>query len=199
MGENPLDDLRGGEPAVVVTHVLLDSTLLGEGVLPALRDAFGRGLALPGAASVPWGAQLTAQLVESPSLWARRHPPVPAGSALATEAACCDGAGAAQSLEASAWLELRPDGTAAAPVPEEGQGPVMRCVARPYQGPGRARDQTQEFAQALKGHANERLHSSLDTMDLCPGVDWCPDHGGILGPCSSSLTNQGVRAKLTLD
>lgn len=64
-------DLREGLPVDVVTHELLDSTLLGEDVLPALRDAYARGLALPEAASVPWGAVIVAQLVESPSLWVR--------------------------------------------------------------------------------------------------------------------------------
>ena len=64
-------DLRAGLPADVVTHELLDSTLLGEDVLPALRDAYARGLVLPDATLVPWGAEIVAQLVESPLLWVR--------------------------------------------------------------------------------------------------------------------------------
>ena len=70
-----VEDLRESQPADIVTHELLDSTLLGEDVLPALRDTYARGLVRPDAQSVPWGARIEAQLVESTALWSRRHPP----------------------------------------------------------------------------------------------------------------------------
>lgn len=117
-----VSDLRDGQPVDVVTHELLDSTLLGEDVLPALRDAYTRGLAVPGALSVPWGARIEGQLVESAFLRARRHPPASLWSdpslggltaadtpALARAAAECPAGRAAQGVEASAWVGSGPD------------------------------------------------------------------------------------------
>jgi SAM-dependent methyltransferase len=112
-----VSDLRAGQPVDIVTHELLDSTLLGEDVLPTLRDVYERGLALSGALSVPHGATITAQLVESTSLWARRHPPrslwcaTESASPLsrippfARVAANCPAGRVAQGVEASAWLD----------------------------------------------------------------------------------------------
>ena len=95
-----------GGPADVVVHEIVDSTLLGEAVLPALRDAFARGLVQPEGISVPWGATITAQLVHSPMLWARRHPGHDfLGARGERDAAACPAGGLAHSFEASAWHE----------------------------------------------------------------------------------------------
>ena len=120
--ELTVQDLRGGQPVDLVTHELLDSTLLGEQVLPTLRHAFACGLTLPGALAVPHAATITAQLVQSTLLWARRHPPIgDAGSLLAKEAACCVAASRAQSFEASTWLKL----------PQETESPSQAPLTRP--------------------------------------------------------------------
>jgi protein arginine N-methyltransferase 7 len=47
--------------ADVVVHEILDTELLGEGVLPSLRDAYSR-LLRPGAVSIPAAATLYAQV-----------------------------------------------------------------------------------------------------------------------------------------
>ena len=148
-------DMREGLPADVVTHELLDSTLLGEDVVPALRDAYARGLALPGAASVPWGARIEAQLVTSKSLRARRHPPASLWSessgetaarsprgALAEAAAECPAGRAAQGVEASAWI-YPVDATVATAVPAlrtigEHQDILLFEFAAPPSAAGRA-------------------------------------------------------------
>jgi predicted RNA methylase len=98
-------DMMIGGPADVVTHEIVDSTLLGEAVLPALRDAWSRGLLRRGAISVPFGATLSAQLVASPMLWARRHPEASMmlGADGRAAAQGCPVSGVAHSVEASAW------------------------------------------------------------------------------------------------
>lgn len=65
----------------LVVHEIVDSALLGEGILPVLAHARER-LLKPDAASVPASATLFAQLVESPALFAHWHdldPPRSAG------------------------------------------------------------------------------------------------------------------------
>ena len=57
----------GGGGAELVVSEIVDSALLGEGIIPALRDAYAR-LAAPGAAAVPAGATVLAQLVHCPAL-----------------------------------------------------------------------------------------------------------------------------------
>jgi hypothetical protein len=138
-----VEDLRESQPADIVTHELLDSTLLGEDVLPALRDAYARGLVRPDAQSVPWGARIEAQLVESTALWSRRHPPASlwsdnesspftvaaaegGGQQLAAAAAVCPAGRAAQSVEASAWIgPLKPSAS------EGLAAPTIRALGEP--------------------------------------------------------------------
>jgi hypothetical protein len=55
--------------AQLLVSEIVDSALLGEGIIPALRDAYAR-LALPSAASVPQSAHVFAQLVFCPTLCA---------------------------------------------------------------------------------------------------------------------------------
>jgi hypothetical protein len=51
--------------ADVVVHEILDTELLGEGVLPSMRDAYSR-LLRPGAVSIPAAATLYAQVFDVP-------------------------------------------------------------------------------------------------------------------------------------
>lgn len=50
-------------PADLLIHELLDTRLIGEGLLPALRHAWAAGLLRPGAACVPSRATVFAQPV----------------------------------------------------------------------------------------------------------------------------------------
>lgn len=64
----------------LVVSEIVDSALLGEGILPVLEHA-RKHLLTPDAASVPASATLFAQLVESPALFARWHDLEPTDSA----------------------------------------------------------------------------------------------------------------------
>lgn len=57
-----------GEGAQVVTSELLDWSVLGEGWLSTLHDAFSRGLIRDGASIVPLGATVWAQVVSCPAV-----------------------------------------------------------------------------------------------------------------------------------
>eukprot|EP01052_Picozoa_sp_SAG31_P029387 SAG31_NODE_2917_length_4915_cov_1.456603_4_plen_644_part_00 len=65
--EIQLDAHLGGIPVDLVVHEIFDSTLLGEQVLPSLRDATQRGLLSPGCVSVPAAATVFGQLVHAPT------------------------------------------------------------------------------------------------------------------------------------
>ncbi|KAK3249411.1 hypothetical protein CYMTET_41159, partial [Cymbomonas tetramitiformis] len=65
MGVGP--DLDLPIPADVLVTEIFDSELLGEGLLPTLRDAVGR-LVKPGGAIIPAAATVYAQVVECPTL-----------------------------------------------------------------------------------------------------------------------------------
>ena len=61
---NPLSCAAEGDlprKADIVVHEILDTELIGEGVLPTMRDAYAR-LLKPGARSVPMGATVYAQV-----------------------------------------------------------------------------------------------------------------------------------------
>ena len=178
-------DLRAGQPVDIVTHELLDSTLLGEDVLPTLRDVYNRGLALPDALSVPHGATITAQLVESASLWARRHPPCSLWCAtesdsllssippFARAAANCPAGRVAQGVEASAWLD--PEVThhtaerSLRPIGQPRECNLAREFSRPPPVAGTRRDVVFELPHGTTGTVHAVIY--WWSLNLLPPTD----------------------------
>eukprot|EP01051_Picozoa_sp_SAG22_P013506 SAG22_NODE_1520_length_4237_cov_11.486225_5_plen_383_part_00 len=126
-----------GRPVDLAVHEIFDSTLLGEEVLPALRDARQRGLLAEGCASVPAAATVHGQLVSGAALlhgrdqlrWPVVPPllPAPVGAALTAAAGCGVGCPARRRLPHSAFplhasALLSPDVASFAPPPPPSDG-----------------------------------------------------------------------------
>ena len=79
----------GDLPMDIIVSEILDSELLGEGVLSVMRDCLARGIGVQGTTQfIPCAATVYAQLIESDDLY--RHHAVPTGPHVSFHPKVCD-------------------------------------------------------------------------------------------------------------
>ncbi|KAH8096383.1 hypothetical protein JL720_3752 [Aureococcus anophagefferens] len=134
------DEVSLPTPAVLVVSELVDHGLLGEGMLPSLRECFDSGTVRRDAVCVPRAATVYAALVACPALAARRGPRNGTGGvAWHRDGGCVGGLAAAPArlatLEGCArltpWAPCATIGLEAATIPERGRhrAPAVAVVA----------------------------------------------------------------------
>ena len=134
------DEVSLPTPAVLVVSELVDHGLLGEGMLPSLRECFDSGTVAREAVCVPRAATVYAALVACPALAARRGPRNGTGGvAWHRDGGCVGGLAAAPArlatLEGCArltpWAPCATIGLEAATIPERGRhrAPAVAVVA----------------------------------------------------------------------